>query len=135
MGQKLGWTRGRSSGGKIPERVQAALRQRLERHAAAQYAGRCREVLVRFRGLYAYVDAFPVKEDHRPGASAGEIQRIKTTPIHLCRLGYLGNPERWTFAFYKYSTEGYEPSITIAGSFEATPEEAFDTGAVYFAGY
>ena len=130
-GLRGGWIRGRVSGGKIPERVQAALRQRLEHHAAERYAGRCREVLVRFRGQYAYVDAFTAKEDVPSGANAEKVERIRATPIHLCRLGYLGNPERWSFAFYKYSTERYEPSLTRACSFEATPEEAFDTGAVY----
>lgn len=127
---RLGWIRVRASAGKIPERVQVTLRQRLERHAATHYIGRCREVLVRFRGRYAYVDAFPEKEDLLSKA-AEEIGRIKSTPIHLFRLGYLGDSERWEFAFYKYSTESYQPSFTIACSFEGTPEEAFDTGAVY----
>lgn len=86
---------------------------------------------MRFRGRYAYVDAYPVKEDLLPGASAEEIGRIKSPPIHLFRLGYLGNIDQWEFAFYKYSTETYQPSFTIAGSFVGTPEEAFDTGAVY----
>ena len=126
----------RSSSGKIPECAQAALRQRLALHAATpQYAGRCREVVVRFRGLYAYVDAFPVKDDIPPDASAEEIERIKATPIRLFRLGYVGDPNRWAFAFFKYSTESYEPSLAMSCSFQATPEEAFDTGAVYLTAY
>lgn len=130
-GRRSGWVWTKASSGKIPDRVQTALRMRLERYAAAQYAGRCREVLVRFRGRYAYVDAYPVKEDLPPGIGVGETDRIKSAPIHLFRLGYLGNAERWEFAFYKYSTETYQPSLTIACSFVGTPEEAFDTGAVY----
>ncbi len=54
---------------------------------------------------------------------------IDATPTHLCRLGFLGNMDRWAFAFYKYSDEKYELSVGPSGSFEVTPEEAFDCAA------
>lgn len=34
-------------------------------------------------------------------------------------------------AFYTYSHEKYEPSVFSNGTFHGTPEEAFDTAAVY----
>jgi hypothetical protein len=34
-------------------------------------------------------------------------------------------------AFYTYSHEKYEPCVFDTGSFHGTPEEAFDTAAVY----
>ena len=99
----------------IPPATQWSLQARLERHAATEWKGRCRSVVVRFRGAFAYVDALRDEDD--------------ATPLHLCRLGYLGNPNRWEFAFYAYSSEKYEPSLTLSGEFTATPEEAFDTAA------
>ena len=69
-------------------------------------------------GRCAYVDALPVLD--------GEPDEA---PIHLCRLGYLGQAERWQFAFYKYSGDSYEPSCLPSGSFTGSPEEAFDCAA------
>ena len=34
-------------------------------------------------------------------------------------------------AFYTYSHERYEPSIFPNGTFQGTPEEAFETAAMY----
>ncbi len=103
----------------VPPAAQRDLQQRLERHAATEWKEQCRGITLRFHGAFAYVDA--IQGDN--------------APVHLCRLGYLGNPDRWTFAFYKYSTEKYERSFTMAGSFVASPEEAFDTaGCCYLQG-
>ena len=77
--------------------------------------------MVRFQGAFAYVDAFRAKQDDPADA----------TPIHLCRLRWLGSVDRWEFAFFKYSTEKYERSVTMSGSFVTSPEEAFDTSALY----
>jgi hypothetical protein len=113
----------------IPKEVQDTLRNLLEKHAYTKWKKVCRKVEVRFRGAYAYVDAFPVKTDYPHGATADQRARIDATPVSLCRLGYLGDPDRWEYAFFKYSDEKYEPSISISGDFTATPEEAFDTSA------
>jgi hypothetical protein len=86
-------------------------------------------VQVRFRGKYAYIDAFETDPWILPGTSEEEEERIRETPIKLCRLTWTGNPESWAFAFYKYSTDRYEPSITLDGSFSGTPEICFDTAA------
>lgn len=99
-----------------PKAIQDALRKRLEEHARKKWGSQCREVVVRFRGAYAYVDAFPAKHD-------------SDYPTHLCRLRYLGTPKLWEYSFFKYSTETYALSVCASGSFEATPEQAFDSAA------
>jgi hypothetical protein len=119
----------------IPEHARVALRQRLERHALGQWKDRCRAIDVRFRGSFAYVDAFEKNPWHLPDASQESRDLIDATPARLCRLGYLGSANRWSFAFYTYSNESYEPSVLPSGSFEGTPEEAFDCAAgVYLTG-
>lgn len=113
--------------GRIPERVREALRERLEAHARTEWARRCRSVLVRFRGPFAYVDAVPDEPPFAVGPDgAGQIAE---EPVQLCRLGYLGGPDRWAFAFFTYAHMRYEPSVVWSGSFVATPEEAFDCAA------
>lgn len=47
-------------------------------------------------------------------------------PVQLCRLRYTGSPERWGFAIYLASKDGYQDSILPSGSFTGTPEEALD---------
>jgi hypothetical protein len=112
----------------IPPRVRAELRTRLQEHARRHWAGRCREVLVRFRGAFAYVDVLAPTGCWLP-MTAKERARLEATPTRLCRLGYLGSAERWAFAFYKCSDETYEPAVDLSGSFATTPEDAFDCAA------
>ncbi|MCW8173472.1 hypothetical protein D8S78_22540 [Natrialba swarupiae] len=50
-------------------------------------------------------------------------------PTKLCRLTWTGDPDSWGFAFYKYSDDRYEPSISLDGSFAGSPESCFDTAA------
>jgi hypothetical protein len=116
----------------IPQAVQAALQARLEKHVQAHWKDRCRQVVVRFRGAFVYVDAFPLDRQFMPGTTPEERAQIEATPTHLCRLGYLGSPDRWAFAFFKYSDEKYEPSFLPSGEFAGTPEEAFDCAALVY---
>lgn len=113
----------------IPEHARAALLTRLERHAGAVWSDHCGRVAVRFRGAFAYVDAFLARRQHLPGTPPAMRARIDATPVRLCRLGYLGSADRWTFAFFKYSDETYEPSFLPSGAFEGAPEDAFDCAA------
>ena len=116
----------------VPKSAQEALRARLERHVRAHWKHQCREVVVRFRGAFAYVDAFPLEPQFIFGVTPEERAQIEATPTHLCRLGYLGRADRWTFAFFKYSDEKYEPSFLPSGASVGTPEEAFDCAAVVY---
>lgn len=102
---------------RVPPDAQARLQQRLQRHAAKEWSKACERVGVKFRGVYAYVDAVPT-DDARP--------------MHLCRLEYLGRADAWGFAFYKYSDGKYERSVLLTGSFVGTPEECFDCSAMAY---
>jgi hypothetical protein len=101
----------------------------LEKYARAHWKDQCREVVVHFRGAYAYVDVFPFEYQFMPGTTPKERAQIEATPTHLCRLGYIRRADLWAFAFFKYSDEKYEPSFLPSGAFAGTPEEAFDCAA------
>ena len=118
--------------GSIPSAVQSAFRARLEQHVRTHWKDTCREVVVRFRGMIAYVDAFPLRHQFLPGTTPEELAQIEATPTHLCRLGYMGRSDLWAFAFFKYSDEKYEPSFLPSGAFAGTPEEAFDCAALVY---
>jgi len=125
-------------GKKIPEPVQARTRKRILAHAEKYYAGKFTRIEVRFRGALCYIDAFqePHLGDEFPPPSWPEtreqaVERLRNSPIHLVRLRYFGDEDRWTLAFYTYSNEKYEPCVFRNGSDHGSPEEAFDVGAVY----
>jgi hypothetical protein len=82
------------------------------------------------------MDAF--KEPHEPDKRLLRINhetreeysdRMRSYPIHLGRIRYFG-ADKWSYAFYTYSNERYEPA-TFGGEWFGTPEEAFDIGARY----
>ena len=56
---------------------------------------------------------------------------LRNTPIHICRIRYFGNEDRWSFAWYTYAHEAYEPAFLITGADQGTPEEAFETAALF----
>ncbi len=95
-------------------------------------------VVIPFRGQLCYIDAYT--EPYVPhdfdasvfGESREEyIERLRNFPTHLCRLRYFGDEDCWSMAFYTYSHEKYEPCAFNNGGFHGTPEEAFETSAVY----
>jgi len=57
------------------------------------------------------------------------MERLRTTPTHLCRLRYFGDEERWGFVFYTYSHKRYEFSMFPSGELLGSPEDAFDVSA------
>ena len=132
------WVFNPHTGGlKISSAKQSEVRQRIERYAASNYAGRYIGLDIRFRGALCYIDAFT--EPAPPSRSllklTGEtkeqcIERLRSFPTHLGRLRYFGD-DRWSYAFYTYSNERYEPTIFHSGDWFGTPEEAFDIGATY----
>jgi hypothetical protein len=134
-----GWVYDPHSGGvKIPAAVQQRIGQRIRSYAEAHYAGKFTRLGIRFRGVFCYIDAYT--EPGEPPESllllTGEtreqyLERCGNIPLHLCRLRFFGDEERWSMAFYTYSNEKYEPSVFNTGSFEGTPEEGFETSAIY----
>ena len=104
----------------IPKRERLALKERLEKHITEKWDHTLVTLILRFHGAFAYIDVQDPTEQ---------------VPTHLCRLDFLGDPDRWGFAFYKYSDEVYEKSRDWNGSFITTPEMAFDVAAtVYLSG-
>jgi hypothetical protein len=111
------WHYNPHTGGKrIPPQVQERTRARILAHAAKRYAGQYDRLDIRFRGALCYVDAY---------------QKPSPLPIHLVRLRYFGDENRWTLAFYTYSHERYEPCVFPDGTFHGAPEAAVDIGSVY----
>ena len=126
-----------AGGLKIGSSKQWEVQQRIERHAASKYAGRYNRLDIRFRGALCYIDAFTEPEPPSPSflKATGEtkeqfVDRLRSVPTHLGRLRYFGG-DRWSYAFYTYSNERYEPTVFPTGDWFGTPEEAFDIGATY----
>jgi hypothetical protein len=127
-----------SGGVKIPTAVRERTEKRIQDYAKKHYAGKFTRLEIRFRGALCYIDAYTEPPEPSPellritGESREQfLERLRNTPTHLCRLRYFGNEEAWSMAFYTYSNERYEPSVFHNGTFHGTPEEAFETGAVY----
>lgn len=133
-----GWVFDPHSGGnKLSDTIRRETVERLERHAAANFAGLYTRLDVRFRGPLCYIDAFV--EPDEPSAdwltTIGEtrnqfINRLRSTPLHLCRLRFFDR-DRWSLAFYTYSHERYEPCFFENGTFIGTPEEGLDIGGLH----
>lgn len=97
------------SGGAIPDSTKTSLEQKLRQRQRQRWP-QLKEVNVRFRGRFAYIEG--VMPD-------GEIQP-------LCRLRYGGSASLWGFAFYTGSGDRYENSVLPSGAFAGSPEEALD---------
>jgi len=122
----------------IPEKVQVETRERIERFAAEQYAGKYIRLDIRFRGKFCYIAAFTEPPPYHPIPGFPETEeeyraRLTSTPNPICRLRYHGG-DRWDMAFYKYSDEKYELCVLNTGQFFGTPEEGFDTAAQVYLG-
>ncbi len=133
-----GWVFNPHAGGvKISPAVQTEVRQRLQRHAATHYDGRYTRLEIRFRGVFCYMDAYrePRPPDKALLRITGETEReyrerVERTPIRLGRLRYFDR-DRWSYCFFTYSNERYEPTVFPTGEWFGTPEEAFDVGATH----
>jgi hypothetical protein len=133
------WVYDPQSGGRqIPDSIKPRIDQRIQDYAAKHYAGKYARIDVRFHGKFCYIDAYTEPDEPKDsllkvtGETREEyLKRMRNSPIHLCRLRYFGDENRWSMAFYTYSHEKYEPCIFDNGSWEGTPEEAFATSAVY----
>jgi hypothetical protein len=130
------WVSNPDSGGiKIPGKVKRDIEVRINKVAEEQFRDRYTRMEIRFRAQFCYIDAYtePQVGEGWPPDDWSEtreefIQRLRNTPIHLCRLRYFGD-DRWGFAFYTYSNERYEFSIFPSGDFIGKAEDAFITAA------
>jgi hypothetical protein len=127
-----------SGGVKIPDRVKQRTKQRILDYATRHYAGKFIRLDIRFRSQFCYIDAYiePLVAPDFPPPDWPEsrqehLERLRNTPMHLCRLRYFGDEEAWSLAYYSYSSMQYEPSVFDSGNMKGTPEEAFEAGAMY----
>jgi len=95
-----------------PESTKTSLQQRLNEHAADRWPTLAR-LNVRFRGTFAYIDGQLTDGDRLP----------------LMRLRYGGSANRWGFALYLASQDGYQDQLLPTGFTAGTPEEALDCAA------
>jgi hypothetical protein len=116
----------------IPEAVQTRTKDRILAYAEEHFAGKYDRIEVHFRGTFCYIDAYQEPAPAPGGllAATGEtpqgyLERLRQTPIHLCRLRYLGSTDHWGWALYTYSHERYEESVFFNGAWSGAPEEAF----------
>ncbi len=127
-----------SGGKKIPETIKRDIEKRIHHVAEGQFKGRYNRLEIRFRGQFCYIDAYtePLNSENWPPPDWPEtkeeyLERLRNTPVHLCRLRYFGD-DRWGFAFYTYSNEKYQLSMYPNGNFIGTPEEAFITSGMAY---
>ena len=126
------WGLDPNSGGiKIPPKVTVDVEKRILALAEKEFIGKYTRIDIRFRNQFCYIDAYtePVLTEGWPPKDWPESreeyqERMRNTPVHLCRLRYFGE-DKWGFAFYTYSHEKYELSVYDDGDFFGTPERAF----------
>jgi hypothetical protein len=131
------WQQDPDSGGvKITDSVKSQIKNRIIKYAEINLAGRYTKLDIRFRDKFCYVDAYTEPEElvkewpaDFPETREAHIERMRNTPIHLCRLRYYGNDDEWGLAFYSYAHNGYETSVFPNGEFFGTPELAVETAA------
>ena len=63
------------------------------------------------------------------GSTNEEKEQIRQTPVKMCRLGWTGDMDLWDLAFHRYSDGRYQPSKSIDGSGQSSPEACFDCAA------
>jgi hypothetical protein len=130
-----------SGGKKVPESVKKDVSRRIEQVAEKRFKGKYTRLDIRFRAQFCYIDVYqePPKpaEDWSPGWSETReeyIERLRNTPLHLCRLRYFGD-DRWGYAFYTYSHDKYELTVYPDGDFFGKPEDAFlEAAGLYLSG-
>jgi hypothetical protein len=124
-------------GSKISKELQAGTIKAIQAYAEKHYKGKYIRIEVAFKGKFCYIDAYQepdlsMKTWKITKETKEEfVERLRNTPTHLCRLRYFEGLRQWSMAFYTYSNEKYVPSMFHTGQMFGTPEEAFETSAVY----
>jgi hypothetical protein len=101
---------------KPPESTKTNVTYYLDQRAKERWP-QIKELDVRFRSNFAYVDAVTTDGEELP----------------LCRLRYGGSASVWGFAIYLASKDGYEDSILPNGQFSGSPQDCLDCACgLYF---
>lgn len=130
------WVYAPSTGGvSVPEWLRPVVAARLRAHLEERFAGRYRELEVRFHGKFCYVDVYQEPELAQEWPPPGwdetreqALERLRRTPLHLCRLRHRGR-DRWSFDAYSYAAERYEPCVFPTGEWVGAAEDAVDAMA------
>ncbi len=133
------WVHNPQRGGKaIPEAVRRRLEARLQSHAESRFGGQYRRLEVRFRGQFCYLDLYvepslPKSWRDTFGEESREqaLERLRATPVHLCRLRYFRDEDALSFAFYSHASDRYEPTVFGSGDWLGSPEEALELSAMF----
>jgi hypothetical protein len=124
-----------SGGRPIPSSLQHAIRSRIQEHAHANYGNRFDRLAIDFKKQFCHLAFYrPIPPiSYKPFRMTFEeyVEHIKTDPIKMCRLRFF-DIDRWSCAFFTYSTEVYKPCIFPSGEWFGTVEEGFDIGATHF---
>ena len=138
MARQRQWAFSPNSGGApIPEPVRRRTEARLAQYADEYFADCYTRLAIRFRAQFCYVDAYTEPGDPGPTWPPADgpetrdqyLERLRNTPLHLCRLRYFGDEERWGFGFFTYSGQRYELAFFPSGEYFGSPEEAFEVCA------
>lgn len=98
---------------KLKEHVEGTV----DHHASLRWP-RLEEVTIRWRGAYGYLRAHLAEDDDEG--------------IPLARIGYLGDPDHWTFAIYQASSEDYQDAVLLNGQPTGTPNDALDCACTLY---
>lgn len=132
------WVFDPNSGGvKINEAAKKRIEKRILQYAEANLSGRYTRLDIRFRGHFCYVDAYtePVPPGPNwppadwPESREEYMERLRNIPVHLVRLRYFGDDEKWGLAFCSYANDKYELSVFPTGEFRGSIELALQTAA------
>jgi hypothetical protein len=121
-------------GAMISDAISRRIEDRVRRFAQDRFPGRFRDVGVWFRGQFCYVDVYRDPGPNPAGWSPEDSDetreqyrdRLSETPMHVMRLRYFGNPDRWSFALFNDATEEYEPATFPSGEAAGRPEDALE---------
>lgn len=112
--------------------------ERIQAYAGRHHRDKFERLEVRFRGVFCYVDAYVEPDSPSDGlldvlseTRDEYVSRLRNTPLHLCRLRFFSDEEAWGIAHYTYGQEKYEDSFFGTGAWFGTPEEAFETCAMF----
>lgn len=89
----------------------------IDHHASKRWPA-LKEVTIIWRGSYGYLTGF---------LSTADNDRIK-----LCRIQYLGDPDRWAYAIWQASTDSYAQALLLDGQPTGHPTLALDTACTLY---
>jgi hypothetical protein len=121
--------------------VRRATKAAILAHGQRHFTGHYRELDVRFKAQFCYVEAYLEPEEAVTdeesvdgGGHRGDyLERVRSSELKLCRLR-LFTPDLWSLAIYSYAQERYEASVFADGGLVGRSQEGFDLAANLYLG-